>query len=440
MNLRPYQQQAITGIRQAFADNIKRVCYVAPCGAGKSLILAYIAQHAAQKHNNVLFIIHREELLNQIKQDVGEHEHITMLMAQTAVRRLDKIPTPMIIISDEFHHGVANTWRKIFDHFKDAYIIGLTATPARLDGSGLGDICDKLIIGPTAEQLIEWGYLAPFKYYAPPIPIDLETVKIKMGDYDKETLEIAVNKPKITGKAIQHYKELADGKQAIIYCTTIQHSKDTVQEFCNAGYNAAHVDGKTPKVERAAMIEDFKSGKLQIMSNVDLFGEGLNLPGVEVVILLRPTQSLTLYIQQSMRSMRPGKDKTAIIIDAVSNVYRHGLPSIKREWTLDAQKRRKASEQSTVGIRTCPACFMVLKPQDKCPYCGYEFKMTARELAAEDGTLQEYDAEQAERAKLKKKIELWSCKTMDDLRQVAADRGYKPGWVWQQAKIRHIKE
>ena len=368
MDLRAYQSQGIDEIRASFAQGIRRVCYVAPCGAGKGTMVAWMANTAADKNNQVLFLIHRRELLDQIREDIGrEHPLITLKTVQSC----RDVPEPRLIISDEFHHGTAATWRRIFDRFPQANVVGLTATPARMGGQGLSEICDRLILGPTAAELIAQGYLAPYKYFAPPMPVDFEDIKIKCGDYDQHEISIRIDKPHITGKAIEHYQQLAAGKQAIIYCASLEHSRNTVEAFRAAGINAKHVDGETPTETRKQAIEDFKAGRLTVLSNVQLFGEGLNLPGVEVVILLRPTQSLTLNLQQSMRSMRPGPGKTAIIIDAVGNVHRHGLPDAPREWTLDGVKRRK-SQAGGVGVRTCTNCFMCHAPTPVCPYCGYE--------------------------------------------------------------------
>lgn len=410
------------------------MAYVAPCGAGKGTMVAWMANTAADKGNRVLFLIHRRELLDQIREDIGRDHPLIMLKTVQSCRN---VPEPRLIISDEFHHGVAATWRRIFDSFPQANIVGLTATPARMGGQGLGDICDKLIIGPTATELISQGYLAPYKYYAPPMPVDFADVRVKLGDYDQHEISIRMDKPHVTGRAIEHYQQLAAGKQAIMYCATLEHSRNTVAQFRAAGINARHVDGETPAPERKQAVEDFKAGRLTVMSNVELFGEGLNLPGVEAVILLRPTQSLTLNLQQSMRSMRPGQDKTAIIIDAVGNVYRHGLPDAPHEWTLDGAKRRK--QVASVGIRYCPQCFGCYSPAPTCPYCGHAKEMTPRMLAEEAGTLREFDAAEAEKAARRSRMEVGMARTMDDLKRIAQDRGYNPGWVWNMARAKGIR-
>jgi superfamily II DNA or RNA helicase len=393
-----------------------------------------MAREAAKRGKRVLFIIHRRELLQQIAEDVGPHENIQLASVQSIVRRLSHTEKPDLIISDEFHHGTAATWRKIFDYFSDAYLVGLTATPARTNGQGLGEICDRLIIGPQVQELIDAGYLAPYKYFAPPVSIDLSEVKIRMGDYDQTELAVAVDRPHITGQALDHYKTLAGGKQAIIYCASIQHSKNTAAAFRESGIDAAHVDGETPEAQRDKAVADFKAGRLTVISNVNLFGEGLNLPNVEVVILLRPTQSLILNVQQSMRSMRPGPGKTAIIIDAVGNCYRHGLPADPHVWTLEGAARKK-SDPSTVSIRICDFCYSAFAPAPVCPYCGAVMPIITREIKLTPGELEEI--KKIERRN--KKLEEWQARTIADLKQIATARGYASGWVYMTAKRRGIK-
>jgi DNA repair protein RadD len=434
--LRPYQSQGIQDIRAAFSQGIRRICYVAPPRSGKGTMVAFMAREAAKRGNRTLFIVHRQELIDQIAEAIGEpHALIHLDTAQTVVRRLSRIPRPDLIISDEFHHGLAATWRKIFTYFPEAWLVGLTATPARLGGQGLGEICDRLIIGPSVKELIRQGYLAPFKYFAPPMPVDLTGIKIKLGDYDQTEIAVRMDKPHITGSAISHYQKLADGKQAIVYCASIEHSRNTVAAFIAAGYSARHVDGETPRDERREAVEAFKAGRLQVMSNVDLFGEGLNLPGVETVILLRPTASLTLHIQQSMRSMTWGPGKTAVIIDAAGNCYRHGLPDEDREWSLDGIKKRPRNEEPAFSVRVCPRCFSVHRPAGECPYCGWLYAPEPREVKMTPGEL----AEIREVERKKRRMEVGRARTVEDLKRIAAERGYRPQWVYIQAKIKGIR-
>jgi superfamily II DNA or RNA helicase len=437
--LRDYQVAGINEIRKAFHDKIRRVCYVAPCGAGKGTMVKYMAENSAAKGNPSLFLIHRQELLDQVRRSMGtRHELIQLASVQTIARRLHKTRPPKLIISDEFHHGTAATWQKIFDYFSDACLVGLTATPARMGGQGLKNICDKLIIGPSAKQLIAAGYLAPYQYYAPPQVVDLDGLKIERGDFNSTETAFRMDKPSVTGDAISHYLRLAAGKRAIVYCSSIQHSKNTAAAFTAAGVPAAHIDGETPKAEREQTIEDFRAGRLTIITNVDLLGEGLDVPGMEAVILLRPTASLTLYIQQSMRPMRPDKlnpFKTAIILDHVGNCFRHGLPDDDREWSLEGTKRSRGISKPEVAIRSCPKCYSVFPPASQCPYCGYEIPVQDHELIQQDGELKEITAIERKT----KRMEVGMCRTIEDLKKIAAERGYKSGWIYHTARAKNIK-
>lgn len=453
MKLRDYQTKGINEIRTTFNSGFRRVCYVAPCGAGKTMLMAHMASTAAKRGRQTIFLVHRRELIDQASRTLTEYGiphgvngntygSVQVASVQTVARKLDKLQRPDLIIMDEAHHSTAKTWRKCLEYWPESYVVGLTATPARLGGQGLGDVFDSLVIGPTARELIQQGYLTSYKYFAPPQVADFENVKIKMGDYDSAEIEIRVNKPKVIGDAISHYIKLANGRQAIAYCASIAHSQNTAAAFQAAGITAKHVDGKTPKAEREQAVLDFREGRIKILCNVDLFGEGVDVPSMEAVILLRPTQSLTLYIQQSMRGMRPDKNnpfKEAIILDHVGNVHRHGLPDAPREWSLDGVTKRRTGEKSTVGIRQCLQCYACHSPAPVCPYCGYEYQMTARQLAEEAGELKEYDAKIAARKKLSKIITLNECKTIADLKEFAKANNYASGWVWHRAKIKNIR-
>lgn len=452
MKLRSYQTKGINDIRQKF-DTCRKVCFVAPCGAGKTLAMAYMARAALSRGKRTIFLVHRRELIQQASRTLTEYgiphgingatDHLIQIASvQTVVRRLAKIGIPDLVILDECHHATSSTWKKCLEYWANAYVVGLTATPARLNGQGLGDVFEGMVIGPTARELIELGFLTPYKYYAPPQVADFDGVKITMGDYDGQEIEIRVNKPKVIGDAISHYTKLAPGKQAIAYCASVAHSQNTADAFNAAGITAKHIDGTTPASERDMAIEDFRAGRITVLCNMDLIGEGFDVPTMEVVILLRPTQSLVLFIQQSMRGMRPDKNnpfKTAIILDHVGNVFRHGLPDDPREWSLEGVSKRKKSEAGTVGIRTCLNCYLCHSPAPVCPYCGYEYQMTARQLAAEAGELKEYDAKIIELSKRKKRIELNMCKTIADLKQYAKENNYAAGWVWHRAKLKNIR-
>src|SRR5690625_4804656 len=373
--LHDYQQTLVDNTRQSYVDGYKSPCVVAPCGAGKSVIISEIARMTTLRGNKVLFLVHRKELIDQIKDTFKKNSVDLKLvhfgMVQTVVKKLDRLNKPQLIITDENHHGLAASYRKIYDHFHDVLKLGFTATPIRLKGSGLGDINDILIEEVDARWLIENSYLSPYKYYAPKL-IDTEKLKLNsLREFSSTSVNDAMDDKTIYGDAIKHYKQLADGGQAIAYCHNVEASKQLASEFKQYGINAVHLDGKTPKAERDDIIRQFRNREIQIITNCDIIGEGFDVPDCSTVIMLRPTQSLSLFIQQSMRGMRYRPGKTSIIIDHVDNVSRHGLPDDDRKWSLKGVK--KTESEAEIKIKECTNCFAVYPlGLDICPHCGFK--------------------------------------------------------------------
>lgn len=440
MPLRPYQIDLLEQTREAYRAGYKAPCIVSPCGSGKSVMMAEMAKLATDKGNRVLFLVHRQELCQQIFGTfVGWGVNMQLCrisMVQTARRRLDKLPKPQLIITDENHHSMASTYRKIYDYWPDVPRVGVTATPIRLNGSGLGDVNDKLIIGPSVKQLIEWGNLSLFRYFAPEV-VDTSKLQIKRGDFVQTEVDELFNQNAIYGDVIGHYRKLSDGQQAICYCATIGQSKKMAYEFTKAGISAYHLDGDTPKAIRASIIDQFRAGAIKILCNVDLISEGFDVPDCNTAILLRPTQSLALYIQQAMRCMRYKPGKTAVIIDHVGNVGRFGTPDMDRVWSLDApKKRKKTTDDSAFGVKQCPACFYVYdKKETACPNCGFKVIREAKDLdEIKDAQLVEVESKPVTLDYRDPK----DCHSLKELQDLARNRGYKPGWAYYQAKQLHI--
>lgn len=339
------------------------------------------------------------------------------------------------ILVHNCHHSKATTYRQIYEAFPNAKRIGVTATPVRLDGSGLGDVNDRLVIGVSAKWLIEHKFLAPYDYYAPEIA-DLSGIKISHGEFETGSMEQILMKSAIYGDVVNHYKRLADGKKAVCYCVSVAHSKAVAEAFRSAGIKAMHIDGNFQHKERDRIISDFRRGEIKILCNVDLISEGFDVPDCECAILLRPTKSLTLYIQQSMRCMRYKDNKRAVIIDHVGNYVRFGMPDADREWSLQGRKKsEKNRAENDVKILQCPECFYTFVPpknEDRiCPHCYYLFPKKSRNIEENQGTEL-------------KKITGFSldfttpddCKNMRDLQEYAGRHGYKKGWIYYQAKER----
>ena len=435
-DLRQYQIDLETATRQAFHAGYQAPLIVLPCGGGKSCIAADMARKATARGNRVLYIVHRHELCDQIDRtfrDWGvDMRYCKIGMVQTICRRTAKIHPPRLIIIDESHHALARSYRKIFEAFPEAQRVGITATPCRLNGGGLGDVNDKLIIGPSTKWLIEHQYLAPYDYYAPTVA-DMTGIHTEHGEYATDEVVKKLDQSKIYGDVIGYYRKLAPGQQAICYCASVEHSQKMAEQFRAAGIPAEHIDGKTQKAVRNAAVQRFRDGQTRILCNVDLIGEGFDVPDCSVSILLRPTKSLTLYIQQSMRCMRYKPGKKAVIIDHVGNYVRFGLPDMDRKWDLTPKKPGKKKEISEFKIRQCPKCFFTHEWADKCPHCGYVYPV-------KEHTLEEIKTAHLEQIKgiVLDYTTPNDCGTMEELQTYAKQHGYKPGWAFYQAKRRKI--
>lgn len=405
MKLRDYQLHAIEAVRESYRRGHRRPLLVSPTGSGKTLMFSYISAGMAQNGKRVLILAHRRELLRQISsalRSVGVRHsvmsggsrgipvsNVVVASVFTLARRLEHFPAPDLIIGDEAHHFTpASTWGKCVNAFPKAHVLGVTATPERLDGKGLGRMFDDMVMGPTVAELTEQGYLTPAEVYAPSRP-DLKGMRTRMGDYVNADLETAMDKPSITGNAVHHYRKLADGKLAIAFCVSVKHAKDVAEEFRRAGYSSSHIDGGMDERERDKVLKDFEARKIQILTSCDLVSEGFDLPAVEVAILLRPTKSLSLYLQQVGRAVRPSAGKTAtIVLDHAGNTAVHGFIDEHREWGLtDDNTRKKREGEKPATVRSCPQCFAMHRPMPTCPKCGHVYKVASRRVQQVDGDL-----------------------------------------------------
>lgn len=437
MILREYQAELIGKIRLSIMHGHKSIVSVLGCGGGKSIIQAEIAHSATDKGNRVLFLVHRKELCEQITNTFTaqgvDMDRCSVSMVQTVSRHIDKLPEPQIIITDEAHHSTANSYKKIYEAFPDALRLGFTATPCRLNAGGLGEVYEDLITSVSTQWLIENHYLSPYKYYSVKLA-DTSGLHIKAGDYKADEVAELMQNSEIYGETVKQWEKLAKGKKTIAYCASVEAAEETAEQFRQAGYTAASLSGSTPKELRAQIMQDFRDSKIMILTNCELFGEGLDVPDCECTVLLRPTQSLTLYIQQSMRSMRYMPDKTAIIIDHVGNCYLHGLPDDNREWTLEP----KAKQQNMVKIRECPMCFSVYPPtKQKCPYCGYA---AVKEIQRKEKKTVEIDLVEMQRQEDIKntKYSDLTAETWSDVERIRKARGYKIQWAVRFAVLHDI--
>lgn len=450
IELRDYQTQIVTDCRQAFRDGERKVLVQLATGGGKTVLGSFMVHGSSQKRDlTCWWLVHRRELVGQASRTftsmgishgtiAGGYasdplNRVQVASIQTVARRLDDLPPPDMIVFDETHHIGAAQWSEIFNRFPDAYVLGLTATPWRLDGRGLGTWYGAMIQGPTVSDLIDRGSLSPYRLFAPSVP-DMSGVESQAGDYKQRSLAAIMDKPSITGDAVQHYQQFCAGKRAVAFAVSIEHSQHVAAQFLAAGIPAEHVDGTMDIASRDAVVERFVRGETLILSNAELFGEGFDVPAIEAAILLRPTKSLSLYLQQVGRALRPCEGKQqAIILDHAGNSLTHGLPDDAREWSLEDRPKRKGAAKSDSPVRQCMKCFRVYRPQRQCPSCGHQTAPTPREIEKREGELVEV---QADRLKQQRKEEERACKSLSDWERLGAARGYKPGWAMTQYRIR----
>lgn len=445
--LRDYQADIAAKARAQYAAGMRAPLVVSPTGSGKTILFSYMTARAAEREKRVGVLCHRVELLEQISGALRRFEVPHGIVAPGYVkdrgplvqvasvftlanRIADYRPFDLLII-DEAHHAIpGSTWGKVIEANPDALLLGVTATPERLGGQGLGETFDTMVMGPSTRSLIEQGWLAPYRLFAPPVAA-LDGVHTRSGDYVRGELAAAVDKPKITGDAVDHYTRLARGKRAIVFCVSVAHAVHVAEQFRAAGVQAQSIDGGMERCDRARLTGDFANGRLQVITSCDLLGEGYDVAGIECAILLRPTQSLALHLQQVGRALRicDGKSE-AILLDHAGNTARHGLPDDEREWSLEGRPRGKrgAKKDDAIAIKTCGKCFCTVRAMlPICPHCGTPFPVQAREVAEVDGDLVEVDPEVARR---QRRIAQASCLTLEELiehgraRKMANPRGW----------------
>lgn len=407
--LRPYQAEALEGLRASLRAGHKRIVLVAPCGAGKTTIAAAVMASAVNRGRRVIFLAHRDELITQCSQRLAEHglPHgiikarfnggdlwpVQVASIQTLVRRAG--PPADLIVVDECHRTLAETYLKVLARYPDAAVIGLSATPYRTDNRGLGDVYTDLVEAATPKQLIELGYLLRPRVFAPSTP-DLAGIHNVAGEFNQRELTMRCDVPVLIGSIVEHWGRLARNRRTVLFAASIEHSHHLVAALSGAGARAAHLDAETPMDERAAILRRLREGELDVVSNVAILTEGWDLPALSACILARPTQSTGLYLQMAGRVMRTAPGKTdAIILDHAGNCHRHGFPDEDRVHSLEATIRRK-SEDGEGPVKTCPRCFLVYPlGMAQCPDCCYEAPgRGTRELApqAVEGELVELEA------------------------------------------------
>ncbi len=449
--MRPYQVEAISSLRKEVLSGNKRIVLQAPTGSGKTLVASALIQGAVAKGKKVLFLAPRRELVYQCSDKLaklGVRHGIIMAgeipdtaavqvacvptLHARAVRR-EKIPLPAadLVIADECHLFLAETFAGILQKYQDRTLIGLTATPARGDGRGLGEIFQSIVPVSSVAGLVELGYLVPQVYYSPSVP-DLAGIKIRAGDYAEDQLERRMDTPKLVGDIVTNWSRLARDRQTVVFASGVAHSIHLRDEFRLAGVSAEHLDGTTPLDERADILRRVETGDVQVLCNCMVCCYGWDSPTVSCCVLARPTKSIVLYLQMAGRVLRPAPGKeSAVILDHSGIVQELGFVDEEQPWSLDGkekiQERKAASATKKPKPVTCPECKFMFRMASECPRCGW--KPASRKGAWEE--VVDADLQEIGRAGRKSKIYTVTEKQSwySQLVGYAKARGYKEGWV-----------
>ena len=453
MKLRPYQETLISQARALMQSGCKSLVIQSATGSGKTLLTAHMLKTAQGRGLTSWFICHRRELIHQsvaafkdMGVDVGvisagfeshPERSVQVCSIQTLAGRVDRLKKPHFVVWDECAHQAARTWSEMYTRLDGAYHIGLTATPERLDGSGLDRFYTHMIHGPSVRWLIDNKFLSEFRVFAPPT-VSTAGLHTRMGDYVKEEVNALMDKPTITGSAIEMYRKHTYGRRALGFAASIEHSKHVVEQFNAFGIPAEHVDGDTKPEVRDNAIERFRKGITLVLSNCDIFLEGFDCPAAEVAIILRPSKSECLVRQMYGRVLRtyPGKSE-AIILDHVGNVARHGFPDDGRVWTLKGREANRRTVEACKSVRVCSRCFAAMwSGGQACTFCGFVFEVESREVRQVDGELFELDRQAIA---VRRKHEQRGAQSMSELIQIGRDRKYKnpTGWAWHYFNARN---
>jgi superfamily II DNA or RNA helicase len=454
MQLRPFQNKFVSDIRAAFGRT-DAVLACGPTGCGKTVVMAHITRLMVANRHRVLIACHRDNLIEQTSEklhafdiphgmigggrNMGLYHPVIVGTIQSVVNR--KFSGITALMFDEAHLSKAASWLKVREQYASARLLGLSATPTRLDGSGFDDMYGELVMGPSVAELMDAGFLTRYRAFAPSVP-DLTGVHNVGGDFNQGELAGAMQESRLVGNIVQNWKQTASDRLSLLFAVNRTHSERMAAEFRANGIEADFIDGSMSKLERKAIMRRF-GRTTRVLCSVGLFTEGFDRPDIECLILARPTQSLALHLQMIGRGLRihPGKSD-CIIMDHAGNILRHGFPDDDRDWTLKAKKRRgkKSADEELPPDqlpRVCPKCMAVCRPTAKICACGYQFAVIVRKPIEEtEGELKEI---------LDKRTYSFADYTaaagsdandagVARIIQNAAARGWKPGAVWMQKR------
>lgn len=514
LKLRDYQLRGLDDIRAGYREKLRALLYVLPTGGGKTVTYAAIAEGAALRNKRALILEHRKELIRQASMAlaglgiahrvvasakvvnairkahvkkfgwpfINQTAAVAVASVQTLARNMEWLAefAPDLLVIDEAHHAVAGTWKKIITAClvicAKMLILGVTATPCRTNGDGLGEVFHKLILGPSPRELIADGWLLRPRVVSPPVIADFSKVRRgKDGDLNPDDQADALDRRDITGDAIEHYERLAPGRPAIVFASNLGHAANVAAQFRESGWRFEVIHGDLDDDVREKLIEDLATGAIHGLVSKDLISEGTDIPVAEVAIMLRRTESEGMYLQMCGRVLRPvfapGFDLETVegrlaaieasgkpyglIIDHVGNCGRlvngefmakHGRPHDDREWCLKGRRKARAAEKVAPMLR-CPECYDTDPTTPACA-CGHQFTdeelgkvVKIRRLASPpkyvDGVLQDVPDDAEAVAKMEARRAQAASKTVEAM---VAATGMDPGRAAHIIEAREEKD
>lgn len=402
MDLRPYQLDAVEQLRQLIRGGAKRPLLVMPTGGGKTVAFAHIISRAVELGKRALVLAHRRELIGQASNkllangvphgiiqggsSLSLQRPVQVASVQALANKADRLTRVDLIVVDEAHHVTEkNGYGRLLERWPNAIVLGVTATPWRLDGRGLGDVFDGHVIGSTPRQLRDDGFLVPvggWEYEG----IDTSSARVSKGDFVAKDLAASASSRRVVGDVVSEWERHANGARTVLFALSVEHSQTMAEAFRKAGIAAEHVDGEMATADRDAVLARLRAGVTRVVSNCNVLTEGFDLPELEVCILARPTLSLSLYLQMVGRVLRPAEGKTmARIHDHAGCLAAHGHPYAERDYspTVSVRGDRKKAGGGAGITRRCPACKSVWA-RWPCDGCGYSPKPAELQLEYEE--------------------------------------------------------
>jgi DNA repair protein RadD len=458
--LRPYQDDVVAKIEAAIAAGKRRILLVMPTGGGKTVVAGEMIERYSQAYRSTLVLAHRVEIIRQtsVKLFARDIAHglikagfaprpmarVQVASVQTLWTRAVRseamtLPPAQLLVVDECHHATAMTWRKLIDAYPEAVLIGLTATPCRGDGRGLGGIFEVMIEAPQVAELIALKYLVRSRVYAPVDP-DLTGVHTRHGDYVENELAERMDRDKLVGDIVTHWHKFGERRRTVVFACNVAHSLHLRNEFVRSGVRAEHLDGETPKDDRDDMITRLATGETELITNCMVLTEGFDLPDLGCIVLARPTRKMGLYRQMIGRALRPADGKPdAIILDHSGAVFAHGFPEDAVVWPLEPDRRAESpahtarlARHGRAALLECSKCSSIRLAGQPCPTCGFLPQRPPRAVPVRPGELGLVDA--ARRAHAAPNSPEMRAHWHAMFAYIANERGYKPGWIYWKYK------